>query len=136
MDGASLSLETPPDETRGPNQLILRRMDSEVVLVIQAPSELVWKLWGSEHSLGLAIEPPLGLRVIDRAVRVPWKVAWQRPDGTVEVLLEGSLSEPIAREVALPAGATGTLSLQFAKPSDEPSEIARAWIVIRNLRLQ
>jgi hypothetical protein len=55
---------------------------------------------------------------------------------TVEVLLEGSLSEPIAREVALPAGATGTLSLQFAKPSDEPSEIARAWIVIRNLRLQ
>jgi len=136
MDGASLSLETPPDETRGPNQLILRRMDSEVVLVIQAPSELVWKLCGSEHSLGLTIEPPLGLRVIGRAVRVPWKVEWQRPDGTVEVLLEGSLSEPIVRKVALPAGATGALSLQFAKPSDEPSEIARAWIVIRNLHLE
>jgi hypothetical protein len=136
LQEASLCLDTPPDLVQGNNKLILRRMDGEAVIVVRAPSRLVWELRGNRKAFGLRMEPPLQLRKEGRAVAVPWRLEWKRSDGSIQTLVEEALVEPVSREYPLPAGATGQLMLTLQLPNEDPDTAARAWIVLLNLKLR
>lgn len=136
LQGSSLCIDTPPDTVLGDNKLILRRMDGQAVIVVRAPSQLVWQLWGNEQAFGLLMEPPLQLRKEGRAVAVPWRLEWKRPDGSIQTLAQESLVEPVSREYPVPAGATGQWMLCFDLPDEDPGTAARAWIVLLNLKMR